>query len=709
MQHKDYPNTSPILSLVSKELLAEISDMTNAGGWVFDVKNEVLEWTEETYRIYGLPSGSQIDPSIGIKHYTAEAQDQIAKAFSQAIENGSSYLLELPFIDKQGNRKWIRTTGKVRKNSNVVEYVYGVFEDITHEKMLLSQKQNTANYLEAVVNHLNDSVIIINESGYIISVNKTTEKIFRCKSSELIGKEISILMPESFAQSHSTYMETYLKTGNAKIMGIGRELPARRYNGEEFPMELSLTEMLQNGERFFVGIIKDISERKEALAQIYKLAYFDSLTLLPNRNSFEQDLDNVIKKARLTQQSIYCGLLDIDNFSEMNLIYGTQIGDKILRMTANTLEASLPESFKLYRNIADSFFLLSLTPRINDEMSSGETISALESIIEKSFKLEKKIDQHSIAISMSFFSLCIPSFEINDENLIQLLEFSAKKAKGQGKNQKQVLNKSLSSSYEKQAQIRRSMLTGLEQGEFYLQLQPQYAIAPIPTASEALLRWNSNTFGAIRPDEFIPLAEENGDIIAIGDWVINEVCQLLAKLQRQHIDTRIAVNISTKQIVQPDFTNKLLDQLSKWHVAPHSLMLEITESVLVQNVELVRKQMQCLSESGLNFSIDDFGTGYSSLRYLKELPLNELKIDRCFIEEITTPDDEVAIVNTILEMAKALGVQTVAEGIETAEQLQYMMQRGCNYFQGFYLSKPLDIEPWLTHLNQEESKSLNVF
>lgn len=250
------------------------------------------------------------------------------------------------------------------------------------------------------------------------------------------------------------------------------------------------------------------------------------------------------------------------------------------------------------------------------------------------------------------------------------------------------------------------MLLGLANDEFYIVLQPQYSLGIHPVASEALLRWNSKLFGNVRPDEFISLAEENGDILIIGDWVINEVCKLASKLKHQQICTRIAVNISAKQIVQPDFAQQLMQRLTQWDVPPSCLMLEITESTLVQNIELVRKQMLELSQHGLSFSIDDFGTGYSSLRYLKELPLNEIKIDRYFVEEITDENQEVTIVNTIIEMAKAMGVATVAEGIEDEKQLRYLTKRGCNYFQGFFLSRPLAVEKWLQLFLDEEQISL---
>lgn len=700
--------TPTLLNIECDKLISEISSMSNTGGWIYDVENEKLEWTAETYRIYGLEVGIPIDADMGIKHYPGESKKFITELFENAINHGEGYQEELPFVDALGNEKWIRTTGKVLAQEGRVTHVYGAFEDITKEKHQIALEKDATFYLETIINNLNDAVLTVDENGSIISANQTTEQIFRCKITDLIGQNVTVLMHDSHAGFHNKYMEQYLLTGDSRLLGVDRELQAMRFNGEEFPMEITLTEMIRKDRRVFVGIIRDISEKKAATSKIYQLAYFDTLTKLPNRRSFEKDLAEVISKAKLASNDVYCALLDIVNFSEINLIYGKRAGDRLLSTVAAAIQEQLPTNFRLYRNMADSFFLLHLLPISNKAENILQKIKKAEQLIQELVAREVTIGPKRQPLNLSIGSLCIPTSEIDNEKLVQLLEFSSYQAKSEELSKNFMLDKTARESYERQAQMRHSMLHGLENDEFHIVLQPQYTLSGVLIASEALLRWNSKTLGAVSPVEFISLAEENGDILVIGDWVINEVCKLISQLEKQGITTRVSINISAKQIVQPDFAYKLMFRLKQWSVSPSRLMLEITESTLVQNIELVRNQMLELSKQGLSFSIDDFGTGYSSLRYLKELPINELKIDRYFVEEITKEEHEVAIVNTIIEMAKALGVETVAEGIENEQQLRYLARKGCNYFQGFYFSKPLTVEKWLELFDENKTVELAV-
>ncbi|MCY7294699.1 sensor domain-containing protein [Alteromonas sp. a30] len=689
---------SPSVHPECQDLLAEISRMSNTGGWFYDVVHNTLHWTEETYHIYGLEIDTPITPKKAIEFYTPASKAIIEQCFNNALQEGKNYEVDVEFNDASGNFKWVRTTGKVVRKNGKISHVYGAIEDITKERQLLLQERNTSQYLEKVINNLNDAVITVDETGVIISANKTTERIFKCKTDDLIDKNVTVLMPKAHAKLHAKYISNYLTTGNAKIIGVGRELPARKLTGEEFPMELSLTEINIQNKRIFIGIIRDISEKKAAISRIYNLAYYDSLTQLPNRRSFENDVTGILKKAKLTGLDIYCALLDIDCFSEINLIYGQSVGDSVIKKVSEKIQETVPMNFRLYRNMADSFFLLYQTPLSPLDESINRRIKRLEKKVSSLAWKDVEIDTHHQAMTLSIGSLRIPAAEVDNEKLIQLLEFSSNQAKSIGLNQCIMLDKQTRQQHERQTLIRYSMLPALEKGEFSIMLQPQYSVDLQPKASEALIRWNSEALGFISPDEFISLAEENGDILIIGDWVINEVCKLAADLQNDNIDVRIAINISAKQIVQPDFGTLLLERIQQWNVNPARIMLEITESTLVKNIDLVRKQMLELSEKGLSFSIDDFGTGYSSLRYLKELPINELKIDRYFVEEINDENVEIPIVNTIIEMAKALGVETVAEGIETQAQLTYLKRHGCNYFQGFYLNKPMPIEQWKTLL-----------
>lgn len=682
------------------QLLNEIEQMANVGGWEYNVDDESLYWTDETYRIYGLDPHSSVTPDQGISFYSGDSQQQIREAFEQVVTQGISYEKELQFSDSSGATKWVRTTGRAHYNNDKIDRVYGAFEDITREKQLIDYEKNATAYFEGVLNNLNDAVITVDSNGVINTANQAVKKIFGFSQSELIDKNISVLMPAPYRSMHDKYMSSYMKTGNAKIIGVGRELPALRKNGEEFSMELSLSEVTQNGQRFFIGIIRDLSERKEAEDKLFRLAFFDELTGLPNRASFERDLQNLLAKAQLTNSEIYASLIDVDRFSQINLTYGKASGDYTLNMISNRINGAIPKNFKLYRNSADTFFLLHSTPVEDDHKRFLKHTTEHCQRILQSISDELIINDHSHNLTASIGSGFIHSLDMKASRLINMLEYARDDAKVKGGNRHITVDENTHALIERKALISNSLAHGLGLKEFSLVFQPQFDREKRIISSEVLIRWNSQELGFISPAEFIPIAEETGKIVDIGDWVLNETCRLLHQLKQQDIHATVAVNISAKQIIQPDFCDKLLVITNKWLTTSDQLVLEITETTLVSDIALVKERMNYLSNLGFRFSIDDFGTGYSSLSYLRQLPLHELKIDRYFIDEIDLSGAEVPIVNSIIQMAKALNVSVVAEGVENDTQLQYLMEKGCDVYQGYHLSKPLPVEQWLELLSQ---------
>lgn len=603
---------------------------------------ELQNWTEEVYTMFGLKKPDE-----------TESQDQ-QQAFS-------------------------------------VEPQYQVIQSI---------EQTHARYLETIIDHLHDAVVTVDTSGIILSANRTAEKMFECEIYDLVGHDISSLMPEPYSSLHKNYMQRYLNHGESNVIGKSQELPALRKSGKEFPMEISISEVEQDGEHFFIGIIRDITERKAAKDQIYQLAYFDSLTQLPNRISFERDILEILTRSKLANANIYCSLLNIDRFSQVNLIYGKLTGDYVLKKVTRRIQAVLSRPFKLYKNVADSFFLLYQAPISPQDENIVQQIRALEHAIQGSVSSQISLKGNSQNLTLAIGSVHVSSKDIDHDKFVRLLEFSQSTAKKRGLNSRFRLCDDERKTFERQTSISHSIVKGMENKEFSIQLQPQYSKTGRLISSEALLRWNSPVLGAISPAEFIPLSEENGDIIMLGEWVLNEVCKTIQPLIKQTPHLKVAVNISGKQVMQPDFCHRLNAALNKWNISPSNLVLEITESTLVRDLELVRDRMNKLASQGFRFSIDDFGTGYSSLIYLRELPIDELKIDRYFIDEITPDKPEVPIVNTIIDMAKALGISIVAEGIETKYQLDYLINKGCHYFQGFYLSNPLSPPDWIKELQE---------
>ncbi len=676
------------------DLQSEIEQVASIGGWEFDINTQRLFWTEEIYHIYGLSPEVKVTPEFANKFHPKEAQNIIKTKLLRAVKYFEAYDVELPFVDNNGQHKWIKTTGKPRISNGKVTHIYGVFEDITYQKQLLDTQEDMKVNTQIILDTLNDAIVTISEQGSILSANKAVYKIFGYRVEELVGKDISMLMPEPFASKHGQYLAQYLQAGQAGIIGVGRELLAIKKDGGTFPMELSISEMMRGGEKCFTGIVRDISERKKSEQYIQKLAYYDDLTGSFNRFSFDKELSKYFDLSGFVKNEISIFLINIDKFSQINLVHGEIIGDEILKSAVKRIKELLPPWTNVYRNNADNFFItfkhheaISIDDRtVTNNVMADKLLSGLSSPF--------KVDGKSIMITVSIGLLDLTDIKIDKSNIKPLLELSVQKAKFHGGNQF-----AYAKSHEHAYLKRHSELTmALKDSHFIkevsLVVQPQYDVFGNIVGSEALVRWNSPSFGFVSPAEFIPLAEQNGKIVDIGNWVIEQVCLLVA--QRRLFTTEynpVSINVSTKQIAQPSFSKYLVDTLTKHKIPPSEVVIELTESTLIADFDLVINIMTNLR--GFNFSVDDFGTGYSSLSYLQKLPISELKIDKSFIDDIKHASDHVPIVNSIIQMAQELDLKIVAEGVETTEQLKYLEQHGCKIIQGYLFSKPLSVEQWL--------------
>jgi PAS domain S-box-containing protein/diguanylate cyclase (GGDEF)-like protein len=678
------------------QVMVEMEKIAKVGGWDYEISTEQLTWTDEVYRIYGLSHCDDISADKAMGFFSNDTEEIIELIFNRAITHLEPYELELPFTSVDCQHKWVRLTGKIRYTDQIATHVYGTFEDITEQKDMLASKVSISKYLKGVVDNIDDCIITIFANGNINSVNNEVEKSFGYSPSELIGQNFLKLIPDTFSSSHGNHIKKHLQTDKTQITCVSRELPAIKKDGTEFPIELSINEVLHDKENEYICIIRDISDKKKAELDIHNLAYYDETTNVLNRYSFDRDLQVNFSRAFFLNEKISVMLINIDKFAQINLAYGEATGDYILRLIAKKLIDILPSSIQIYRNNADTFYIL--IDNCNKHELSFVFHESLAKEILKVVNQTIYLDNKTINILMSIGILHVKSEDIDYMNIKPLLELAVFNAKKQGGNCYVSTVSHDAEILKRHSQLSQAMMSELFTQELSIVLQPQYSTDSVMVGSESLVRWHSSLLGDISPNEFIPLAEKNGAIIALGNWVIDKTCQLLSQRRRlSTLPSPISINISVQQIAQPLFCDQLLAKLAQYEIPHSELILELTENVLIADFNLVISKMKYLKLKGIYFSIDDFGTGYSSLSYIHHLPISQLKIDKLFVDDIKNAIDEVPIINTIIQLAKSLNLEVVAEGVEYKEQLDYLKRHQCDVIQGFYFSKPLNPDKWLEH------------
>lgn len=677
-------------------LLNDIQSIAKIGAWEFHHHAKDVFWSDEIYHIYGVPKNKSLSPEEAINFYTPQSQEKIRQAFYDLTTNLETYDLELAFTDAQGNAKWVRTTGKAELDQHgELVRVYGTFEDITEAKLISDRLREHTETLENILNNLNDAVVTINSKGEIRQCNEVAVRLFGYDKNELIGANVAMLMPQPYATKHDSYMQHYEETGEAKIIGVGRQLPAKRKNGDVFQMELSLTESVEKGEKQYIGLVRDITERLEAQDAIYNLAFTDNVTQLRNSQWFEREAKELMFDAMRKNHCIYAVLLDVDKMASFNQRFGFNAGDNALKQIADKLKTVIGNDYAIFKFDADAFIILSRRTACKSDTSTFSA-NLLESALLNAENYRIRVGEARPILSCSAGSAIFDPREQSFETMISVLEHALRKAKKSSPFGLCHLAKDGIQEYDKFVALQEKVHSVVKNDELSLAFQPQFNVNGNVVAFEALVRWHSPDFGWVSPADFIPIAEENGAIYAIGEWVVASACDALNELITMGIHTSMAINISAMQIVLPEFSLFLIRTLKEKNIPPQLLMLELTETALVSDMTLVRNTMHELAELGFQFSIDDFGTGYSSLAYLKELPISELKVDKYFVDDIDEDSDnaEFVIVDAIINIAKALNVKCVAEGVEHEAQRNYLSRIGCDIFQGYHFSKPLLEEEW---------------
>lgn len=560
-----------------------------------------------------------------------------------------------------------------------------------------------------------DAVITADANCMILSWNRQAVEVFGYKEEDVLGVHLLqlILTHRSLVEATEA-LEPMFKGSKDHPTGVRLEVEGRDNNSRKFPLDLAIS-CSRIGEMFTLSVFaRDITERKQWDEKIRMLAYSDSLTKLPNRQAFKEQVTRAIKVAKRHQRVGAILYLDLDEFKRINDTLGHDIGDMLLKNITNRLEGQLRETDLVGANYGDETECRNIARLGGDEFTvllediqKPEVAALVAKRVQDAIARSYNLNGHEVYITPSIGIAIFPRDGHDVEELLKNADTAMYHAKAVGKNNYQFYSEQMNVLATTRLKLEGKLRKALTCNEMELFYQPQIDLATGEIVSaEALLRWDEPELGMVSPVEFIPIAEETGMIIELGEWVLLEACRQNKEWQDAGYNPiRIAVNLSSMQFIQRDLSATVAMALKNTRLNPKYLELEITESVIMRNVNETITTLNDFKEMGISISVDDFGTGYSSLNYLKRFPLDNLKVDRTFVKDIPDNEDDVTITSAIIALAQSLGLGVVAEGVETESQLQFLEQQGCEMAQGYLFSRPLPAEQLVSMLsltNQSE-------
>lgn len=562
--------------------------------------------------------------------------------------------------------------------------------DVLQNDALQNQEENVGfkpisqNIGSKIFESVEEAIVITDENSFIINANPAYSKIMGYDMEEIIQSKPNLVKSGLHDQSFYQQMwKSIQETGS-----WSGEIWDRRKSGEVFPKWLSIISMMNESGKItnYIGIFSDISEQKNMQTKLREISYYDPLTQLPNRVLFRDRLNQELLYSK--REDSFCAVLfiDLDHFKYVNDSLGYEIGDLLLIQVAERLKNCFRDTDTVARFESDKF--IAIMAGLHNFRSISNTAQGVVESVRRKFVVRGK----DVFIGASIGITVFPDGGKDYETLTKNAETAVKKSKDKGRGKYYFFTTEMNEKNRKKIEMNNILKKSVFEKEFFLLYQPKINMVTGEIMGyEALARWNSPVFGMVSPSEFIPIAEENNIIIPIGRWVIQQTFRDLPKIIVSDSQQRIAINLSPNQLHDPDLIKIFEENFTKTGIPVGNLEIEITEGSLMLDPDESKNILKNINAMGITIAIDDFGTGYSSLSYLKKFPLQTLKIDQSFVKDLPKENEDIAIIRSIITLANSLGMNTVAEGVETSEQADFLLSNGCFVAQGYLYSKPLGV------------------
>jgi diguanylate cyclase (GGDEF)-like protein/PAS domain S-box-containing protein len=679
----------------------ELYNMSPIGYCTLSEKGIIQEANLTIATLLDIPRSRLLGQPFSLFVFKAD-QDFFYLKTKNLLINQQTMSCDLRMLTSNKGTLWVHLTCTSRKKDDgSVELHFGV-SNITEQRMLQQQQRIAAIAFESL-----DGMFITDAEGLILQANRALITMSGYSEEEIIGQTRDIFNSGRHPTSFFVEMRTTLKQ-QGKWSG---EIWERRKNAEDYPIWMTINAVRNNEDdvSHYVYTLSDIAAKKEAEEQILKLAFYDPLTKLPNRRLMLDRLEHALSSRARHKRLGVVMMIDLDNFKTLNDSLGHDVGDQLLISVASRLESCMREGDTVSRIGGDEFVVIieDLDETILVERQAEAVAKKFIFHLNEPYFLQQSVSSDSQS-KIEYHCSCSVGIALFGEQtttvgeLLKQADTAMYAAKADGRNTLRFFSPQMQTLMVARIEMENDLHEAIKKEQFVLYYQPIVSCKNKPIGAEALIRWLHPDRGVIMPGDFIPIAEASGIILPIGLWVIQNACDQLAKWAcvPEMAELSMAVNVSVMQFHQTDFVSQVLTELKRSGANPLRLNLELTESVLIYDMNDVIDKMITLKARGISFSLDDFGTGYSSLSYLKRLPLDRLKIDQSFVQEILSDQDDAAIAKMIIALSQNMGLEVSAEGIENHAQLAYLESLGCHVYQGYLFSRPLSLQKFESFVQQ---------